>query len=144
MMKTITFSMLAAVLLAQACRVGAANAEVVVVVSAKSVVGTLTKDQISNIFLGNSLRFPSGEQAIPIDLAEETGQFSQFHSVVTGMTVATLRGHWSKMVFSGRARPPREVSNQNEAIKLIASNPNVIGYIDKSLVDTSIKVVFQR
>jgi len=142
-MKTNNLSIFAAVLLVPTFWVQAANAEVVVVVSAKSSVASLTKDQVSDIFLGKSATFPNGEQVIPIDLGEGAAQRDEFHSKFTGKSANQLKAYWSKMIFSGRATPPKEVPNASDGKRLIAANPNSIGYIDKSAVDGSVKVVFQ-
>ncbi|TXI88694.1 MAG: phosphate ABC transporter substrate-binding protein, partial [Burkholderiaceae bacterium] len=55
-------------LLAAACLVCAnfAYAENVIVVSSKSAVASLTKDQVADIYLGNMKEFPGGGQALPL------------------------------------------------------------------------------
>lgn len=142
-MKAKNLSLFITVLLAPTFWVQAASADVVVVVSAKSPVASLTKDQVSDIFLGKSSTFPGGEQVIPIDLGEGTAQRDEFHSKVTGKSANQLKAYWSKMIFSGRATPPKEVPNASDGKRLIAANPSSIGYIDKSAVDGSVKVVYQ-
>jgi len=141
-MKTNTW-IFAAVLLAPTLWVEAVSADVVVVVSAKSPVASLTKDQVSDLFLGKASTFPGGKQAIPINLSEGSDQRDAFHRKVTGRSANQLRAYWSRMVFSGRATPPKEVPNVTEAKRLIAANPSTIGYIDKAAVDGSVKVVLQ-
>lgn len=134
---------LIAVLLAPTFWIGSAYAEVVVVVSTKSALAALSKDQVSDIFLGKSSTFPGGELAIPIDLSEGTAQREEFHKTVTGRSANQLKAYWSKMVFSGRATPPKEAPSQSDVKKIVATNPSTIGYLDKSAVDASLKVVFQ-
>ncbi len=46
------------------------------------------------------------------------------------------------MVFSGKASAPQEVASNAELLKLLSSNPAMIGYIDKSAVDKSVKIIF--
>jgi hypothetical protein len=46
---------------------GASAADVVAVVSSASAVTTLSKAQLTDIFLGKVSRFPDGTLAIPID-----------------------------------------------------------------------------
>ena len=55
-MKLSTKTLLAAALLACA---GLAQAENVIVVSSKSSVSSMTKDQVADIYLGNSKEFPA-------------------------------------------------------------------------------------
>jgi ABC-type phosphate transport system substrate-binding protein len=127
---------------ALASMVAAAHAEVVVVVSAKSAVSALTKDQVSDIFLGKAATFPQGGQAVPIDLAPGAANRDEFYTKVTGRTAAQLKSYWAKQSFSGKGTAPKAVAGDDEVKKLIAANPNTISYIDKSRVDSSVKVVF--
>ena len=138
-MKTLHKIALAAVLVLGASTV---HAGVVVVVGAKSAVVSLDKSQVSDIFLGKSATFPGGAQAVPVDQAEGSSQREEFHSKVTGKTGAQLSAYWSKLVFSGKASPPKEVPGAADVKALVTANPNLIGYIDSAAVDASVKVVF--
>jgi ABC-type phosphate transport system substrate-binding protein len=120
---------------------GVVQADIVAVVSAKSPVAALTKDQLSDIFLGKAATFPGGGQAVPIEQAEGA-QHDAFHSKVTGKDSTKLRAYWSRQIFSGTGTPPKEVPDGSEVKKLVSANPNMIGYVDKSTVDASLKVVF--
>ena len=120
----------------------AANADVVVVMSAKSPVTALTKDQVSDIFLGKASTFPQGGQAVPIDLAAGAPNRDEFYTKVTGRTAVQLKSYWAKQSFSGKGTAPKAVAGDDEVKKLIAANPNTIGYIDKSRLDATVKAVF--
>jgi ABC-type phosphate transport system substrate-binding protein len=116
-------------------------AEVVAVVSAKNPVAALSKEQVVDIFLGKASRFPDGSPTVPIDLAEGSAAREEFYAKFAGKSSAQLKAHWSKIIFTGRGQPPREALNSAEMKKLIVENPYVIGYLDQSLVDTSVKVI---
>lgn len=118
------------------------QADLVVIVSARSPVAALDKAQVSGLFLGKSSTYPGGTQAVPIDQSEGGALRDEFHDKITGKSAAQLKSYWSKLVFSGKATPPKEVPNSVEVKKLIAANPNMIGYIEKTGVDASVKVVF--
>lgn len=130
-------------LLAAACLVCAnfAYAENVIVVSSKSAVASLTKDQVADIYLGNMKEFPGGGQALPL-LPSSGGTRSEFFEKVLGKNEAQAKAIWSRLVFSGKGSAPRDVADSAETIKLIAANPNCIGVIEKSAVNSSVKVVF--
>jgi ABC-type phosphate transport system substrate-binding protein len=130
------------VALISAAIISVAQAEVVVVVSAKSTVAPLNKQQVSDIFLGKASAFPDGKPAVPLDQAEGATARDEFHGKVTGKSGAQLKSFWSKQVFSGKGTPPKEVAGSPDVKKLTAENPNVIGYVDKSVVDATLKVVF--
>jgi hypothetical protein len=45
------------------------------------------------------------------------------------------------MAFTGKGTPPKEVANSAEVKKTLAGNPGLIGYIEKSAVDGSVKTL---
>jgi ABC-type phosphate transport system substrate-binding protein len=134
-----------AVLLLLASLPAAALAEeVVAVVSAKSAVTALSANQVADIFLGRSTRFPDGTHAVPIDQNEDSPVRDRFYAQFTGKSAAQVKAHWSKIIFTGRGQPPRQASSGAELKKIIADNPNAIGYIDPKLVDSSVRVLALR
>jgi ABC-type phosphate transport system substrate-binding protein len=126
-----------------AALIGAAPAfaQVAVVVSPKSTVTTLTADQVSGIFLGKTNTLPSGATAVMVDLPESSATRELFYTKVTGKSGAQVKAAWSRLIFSGKATPPKELSSAADVKKFVAGNPDAIGYIEKSAVDGTVKVV---
>jgi ABC-type phosphate transport system substrate-binding protein len=122
----------------------ARSEDVVAVVSAKSPVTSLNASQVADIFLGKTSRFPDGSPAVPIDLAEDAPERERFYTHYTGKSPAQLKAHWSKIIFTGRGQPPRQASTGREMKKLLAENPNAIGYMDMSQVDSSVRALASR
>src|SRR5580658_8343465 len=120
---------------------GLAHADVVAVVSAKSSITELSKDQVSDIFLGKTSTFPKGGQAVPIDQAGDAPIRDEFYTKMTGRTAAQLKSYWAKQTFSGKGTPPKVVAGDVESKKLIAENPNIIGYMDKAKIDATVRAV---
>jgi ABC-type phosphate transport system substrate-binding protein len=119
-----------------------AFAQVAVVVNPKSPLASMTADQVSGIFLGKSNTLPSGATAVPADLPDTAPTRELFYTKVTGKSTAQVKAAWSRLVFSGKATPPKELGTSADVKKFVASNPDAIGYIEKSAVDASVKVVF--
>jgi ABC-type phosphate transport system substrate-binding protein len=113
----------------------AANAEVAVIVSAKSTATTMTPDEIANIYLGKSTAMKPVDNATPVR--------SQFYTKVAGKDEAQVKAIWSKLVFTGKATPPKEMASSADVVKAVAADPNAIGYVDKAAVDASVKVVYE-
>lgn len=118
-----------------------AHAQVVVIVSAKSPISTLSKQQVSNIFLGRTRAFPDGSPAIPLDLQSGTDLRAEFSEKVHGIAISQLNAYWSRMVFTGKGNPPREAIPPEIAVKLTASNTQLISYVDRGWVNDSVKVI---
>lgn len=120
---------------------GGVVADVVAVVSAKNPVAKLSKYQVTDIFLGKTNSYPDGRPAVPIDQVEGSAVRNEFYSSFIGKSDAQIKAHWSKIIFTGKGRPPETVSNGIEVKEFINKNPNAIGYIDQNLVDGSVKVL---
>ena len=131
-------------LIALACSLTAraAMADVVAVVSARSSVTTLSRNQLLDIFLGRANRYPDGTPALPLDQAEGSTLRDEFYTKVAGQSSAQIKAYWSKIIFTGRGQPPPTVANDMEVKKRIRDNPAALGYIDRAMVDDSVRVVF--
>jgi ABC-type phosphate transport system substrate-binding protein len=118
-------------------------AEIAAIVSPSNGNVSLDKLAISKIFLGKSKSFPDGSQAKPIDQNDDSPARDAFNGTVLGKSASQLKSYWSRLIFTGKGTPPKQVSNDAAVIELIANDPNAIGYIDASSVDGSVKVVFK-
>jgi ABC-type phosphate transport system substrate-binding protein len=122
---------------------GTVMADVVAVVSSKNPLASLTKAQVADIFLGKTARFPDGTLAVPIDQEEGSAARDEFYATFTGKSPAQIKSHWTKIIFTGRGQPPLAASNSAEVRRLLAENPRAISYIERSAVDSSVKVLLQ-
>jgi len=132
---------LAAALLGAALCQGAAAAELVVIVSSKSPVTALRQEQVADIFLGQIANFPGGAEVVALDQNIGSPERDEFYSKVTSKTRPLVKAYWTKMIFTGRGQPPKEVGSSAAIRKMVAENPSLIGYIDKSALDASVKTV---
>lgn len=112
----------------------------VVIISAKNPITKLTKDQVTQIFLGQAKTFFTGGQAIPLDQPDGSDLRKEFYQKAMGKAPAQMKAYWSKMEFSGNARAPHALSSA-EIVKMISENPKYIGYVDASAVTEGVKVV---
>jgi ABC-type phosphate transport system substrate-binding protein len=121
--------------------VHATAADLVVVVSARNPATALRADQVAAIFLGQAGRFPDGAEAVAIDQALGSPVRDEFYQRVAGKSPALLKAWWSKMVFTGRGQPPREAPDSAAVRRMVAENPSLIGYIDRTALDPSVRAV---
>jgi hypothetical protein len=119
---------------ALAALMGAAMASDIVVVG-NPAAAPMTKDQVSDVFLGKNQSYT------PIDQAEGAPIRGAFYKQATGRDAAQVKAAWSRLVFSGKAQPPREVADAAAVKKAVAADPKAVGYIDKASVDASVKVL---
>lgn len=117
------------------------NADVVAVVSADSPINSLSSSQVIGIFLGRTSHFPDGDGAIPIDQTEGSAARDKFYAHFAAMSAAQVKTFWSRIIFTGRGQPPRIAGTSIELKKLLLANPNAIGYLDRSELDSSLRAV---
>ncbi|WP_342119996.1 phosphate ABC transporter substrate-binding protein [Pseudoduganella sp. OTU4001] len=136
MIRKLLFSLML-VLLAGA----AAAADLVVVVSARSPLTALRAEQVADIFLAEATRFPDGGEVVALDLPIGSPLRDEFYLKVANRTPALMKAYWTKRIFTGRGQPPRELPNSLAVRKLVADNPTLIGYIERSALDASVRPV---
>ena len=113
-----------------------ASAEIVVIVSTKNPATRMFSEQAAQFFLGKSTMFT------PIDQAEGSAIRNEFYKKVADKDAAQVKALWSKLVFTGKATAePKEFKSNAEVKKAVAEDPKAIGYIDKSAVDDTVKVI---
>lgn len=108
----------------------------VLVVVHPSNTADISRDDINRLYTGRASSFPGGSQAVPINLVDSNSARNNFDDKVLGRSSSQIKAHWSKLVFTGKGSPPKEVNNDAEVLDLVANNPNIIGYVSKG-VDTS-------
>ncbi len=116
------------------------SAEVVVVVHPSNEASLSEKD-VQRIFLGKEKKFPGGRESIPVNQESSNDIRGEFDQNVLGRNSSQVAAYWSKLVFTGKGVPPKEVSGDNAVIELIKENKSVIGYIDSASVTGDVKVI---
>jgi ABC-type phosphate transport system substrate-binding protein len=105
-----------------------------IVVIVNPAAAPISKEQIADLYLGRS------DAWIPIDQAVGSEIYVEFYKKVTGRDSAQIKAIWSRILFTGRGVPPKQLRDSAAVKKAVAANPNAVGYIEKSAVDASVKV----
>jgi len=106
-----------------------------------SNAAALDQDTIQRIFLGKTRAFPGGGEAVAISAKDGTAEANEFTEKVLAKTPKQLKAYWAKMVFTGKGTPPRQVESAAEIVKLVSSNPNLIGFVPAGSAGGGVKVV---
>ena len=56
---------------------------------------------------------------------------------------AQLKAQWARQIFTGGAKPPKEMASDDEILKFVANTPGAIAYMDSSKVNKTVKVIKQ-
>ena len=109
-------------------------AEIVVIVNPKNPASRMFSEQAAQFFLGKSTLFT------PIEHTEGALR-NEFSQKVLGKDSAQVKTQWSKLVFTGKGTAPKEYGSSAEVKKAVAADVQASGYIEKSAVDDSVKVI---
>jgi ABC-type phosphate transport system substrate-binding protein len=122
-------------LLAAGIAAPAFSGEMVVIVNPKNPATRMFSEQAAQFFVGKSTLFT------PVEWNDGMAIRNEFYSKVLQKDSAQVKAIWSKLVFTGKGSAPKEYGSASEVKKAVASDPTAIGYIEKSQVDDSVKVI---
>jgi hypothetical protein len=112
---------------------GVAQADIVVVSGQNG--DPVSKDQLTNLYLGRTF-----DRKL-IDLPEGTPLRDQFYRKAVEREPSQVKAVWARVVFTGKGQAPLMLPDADMVKKAVATDPKAIGYIDKSQVDATVKVL---
>jgi len=131
-------------LLGLGMNISSANAEVVVVGNKSSSVQSLSAKQAKDLFLGKSLKLPSGRKAEVVDLPVGDPVRVEFYTKVIHKNPSQIKAYWAKRIFTGRGTPPKSLDSQSAVVNWVSGGPGRIGYVDSSAVSGKVTVLLRQ
>ncbi|MBT8129810.1 MAG: phosphate ABC transporter substrate-binding protein [Gammaproteobacteria bacterium] len=104
--------------------------------------GEINSLQVKNLFLGERKSFPNGIKATPINHAVGSPDRKKFFSLVLNMAESFHGRHWKRKMATNSGSSPAELNSYKEVLRSVAKTPGSISYIDSSMVNDSVKVLF--
>jgi ABC-type phosphate transport system substrate-binding protein len=101
----------------------------VVIVNAANPVSSISRDELSRIFLEKTSTWKDGSRALPADLTAGSRVRARFSQEIHGKDTSAIKAYWQKMIFSGRGVPPAELASPAEVIAFVAANRGAVGYV---------------
>ena len=95
----------------------------------------LSKEQLSDLYLGRN------QSLTLLDLPESSATRTDYYKKLVGKDPSQVKSMWSRLTFTGKGVPPKELPDGAAVKKAVAADPKTIGYIDKSEVDGTVKVL---
>lgn len=120
----------------------AAQAEVVLVTSARSGPIELSREQAEKLYLGRSTTLGDGTPVNLVDLPNGSTR-DEFYVKLTGKNPTQIQAYWSRIVFTGRASPPKEAGSIAEARQWLIDTPNIIGYLERNDVSPGLRILLR-
>jgi ABC-type phosphate transport system substrate-binding protein len=102
---------------------------------------SLTRQELSAIFLGRKTTWPNGTKAVPIDQVESSAVREAFSRAVHGRKPSAVKSYWLQVLFSGRGVPPVEKASDDQVLEGVRSRPGAIGYVSAAVRVDGVKVL---
>jgi ABC-type phosphate transport system substrate-binding protein len=106
-----------------------------------SNANTLSKPDVTRLFLGKLTHYPDGSDAIPVEQKGSSSIHAEFAANILNKSTQQLKAYWAQQLFTGKGKPPKTVASSADVKKLVAENPALIGYIESEMADDSVKVI---
>jgi len=102
--------------------------------------GDLDTEMVKQLFLYETTSYPSGHKATPANHAAGSPDREHFFEYVLDMGESRHKRYWSRKISSGK-KPPVQLGSHEEVLEWVAETPLGISYIDKDMVDDSVKIL---
>ncbi len=110
------------------------------------IVNSANTDQINaklikRIYLGKIKAFPNGKKIKVLTLKDGTPETEVFRQSALKKSNSQFKSYWSKLAFTGKGTPPKEVNSAADMINAVKADASAIGFIDSAAVTGDVKVV---
>ncbi|NVJ51826.1 MAG: hypothetical protein HWE11_15650 [Gammaproteobacteria bacterium] len=116
---------------------------IVVVTSTDSDFKQATHEEVLDLFMGKKRALSDGRAAFPLDIENENGLKQGFYERLTGLSLARVNAYWSRIKFTGRARPPLSMSSSENAISYLKQNPGSVTYLFSYQLTPELTILYQ-
>lgn len=113
----------------------ARGGDVAIVVRADSALASLTRDEAYAMFV-----LDQRHGYTTFDLPDTEPAREAFYLHLAGKNLAMMRGLRARLVFSGQARPPRQLGVA-ELIPHLQQDPKAVAYLPVELVPAGLRVL---
>jgi ABC-type phosphate transport system substrate-binding protein len=103
-----------------------------VVVNQANPANSISKQELSNIFMKKIGTWSDGQPASPVDQAASSSTRNGFSKVIFGRDANAIKSYWQRQIFSGRGVPPPEKASDDEVIIFVGENSGAIGYVSSN------------
>jgi ABC-type phosphate transport system substrate-binding protein len=125
--------------------IGAARGQDVayrLVVHTSNPVGSLTRDQVSKIFLRKVTHWDNRQPVLPVDQAPDSPVRRTFTKQIHQRTISSVQTWWQQQTFAGIGVAPPERAGDPDVLEYVRRYPNAIGYVRAGVpVGANIKTI---
>jgi ABC-type phosphate transport system substrate-binding protein len=118
-----------------------AEPDLTVIANSNNEMGTLTRKQIADIYLGRITSLPNGSIPLPLDYQGDSKVRTRFYKSITGKNMAQINAYWARLSFTGQGNPPRRLADKATILQVVEKNQGALGYVDDIAPDSKVTPV---
>jgi ABC-type phosphate transport system substrate-binding protein len=118
-----------------------AEPDFTIIANSNNELGTLTRKQIADIYMGRITSLPNGSIPLPLDYQGDSAVRSRFYQSITGKNMAQINAYWARLSFTGQGNPPRRLADKAAILQVVEKNQGALGYVDTITPDADVTPV---
>lgn len=118
----------------------ASLAEISVIVNTANAESFDNK-KIKRIYLGKIKALENGDKVNVLTLEDSAPETEQFRQSALKKSNSQFKSYWSKIAFTGKGTPPKEIASSADMINAIKADASSIGFVDSGAVTGDVKVI---
>jgi ABC-type phosphate transport system substrate-binding protein len=104
------------------------SADVVIVANPSVKTGSVSVEELKQVFLGTKATLSDGSAVEPV-LAQSGSAHEAFLKSYVGKSDPALRNHFKSLVFTGKGSMPKSFGTDAEIVAFVAKTKGAIGYL---------------
>jgi ABC-type phosphate transport system substrate-binding protein len=112
-----------------------------VVVNAGNSVSSISRAQLTQLFLKKTTKWDDGTVVAPVDLGEKSNVRAAFSTDVHEKPVVAVKVYWQKQVFAGREVPPPTEKSDADVLSFVKAHKGAVGYVSEDTPADGVKVL---
>jgi ABC-type phosphate transport system substrate-binding protein len=119
---------------------GAVAADVAIIAHPSVQADSLDKRLLNSVYRCEVRSWEDGTKIKVWDLGERGETKETFYDYI-GIRPSRMKSLWMKQLLTGEGDPPNEAETQDDMLKKVMNTPGSIGYVDKDLVGSGVKLL---
>ena len=92
---------------------------------------SLTRAEVSKMFMRSLGKWPSGERVEAVDRSPKSEICQDFSKEIHGKDCKSIKAYWEGQIFSGKGVGPKRLIYDKEVLEFVREKPGRIGYVRK-------------
>jgi ABC-type phosphate transport system substrate-binding protein len=119
----------------------AQSGDVIIVAHPDVAVNSVSREELSKIFLHKVRRWQDGTAIEVFDLEPRHPIREVFSRAVHERSTSSIKGYWQRIVFGGKGTAPEELNSEDEVLATIRSTPGAVGYVSRGKALSGVKTI---